>query len=180
MSRDRGGRVPQRGWAGSPRRHRPPGHQVETDQCIRVIGYARVNGAPADQARLLALQWERMRRLVLEPAGWTIVGELSDITTRRPAGRVPGLRQALAEAVAGACDVFLVDSLDRVSRRICGFTAVVEELNRAGVTLRSAAESSNGGAPNGHFTLQALLALDEYERMRALRERAASTRPCNA
>lgn len=153
--------------------HRPPGHQVERDQCIRVVCYARVNGAPADQARLLALQWERMRRFVLERAGWTIVREFSDITTRRPVGRVPGLRQALAEAVAGACDVFLVDSLDRVSRRICEFTAVVEELNRAGVTLCSAAESSNGGAPNVRFTFQALVALDECERMRTRRERAA-------
>lgn len=76
--------------------HRPPGHHVESDKCIHVIGYARVKGAPADQARLLALQWERMRRFVLEHASWTIVGEFSDITTRRPAGTVPGLRQALA------------------------------------------------------------------------------------
>jgi len=153
--------------------HRPSGNQVGSDQLVRVVGYARVNGAPADHARLLALQWDRMRRFVLECGGWTIVGELCDITTQRPAGRLPGLRQALAEAVAGACDVFLVDSLDRVSRRVCGFTAVVEELNRAGVMLWSAAESSNCGAANGHFTLQALVALDEYERMRARRGRAA-------
>lgn len=124
---------------------RPPGDQVKRDQGIRVVCYARVNGAPTDQARLLDLQRERMRRFARERAGWTIVGEFSDVTTRRPASGLPGLRQALAEAGAGACDVFLVDSLDRVSRLTWEFAAAVEKLSSAGVTLPSAAEPFTDG-----------------------------------
>lgn len=54
--------------------NRPPGDRDGRDQCIRVVCYARVNGTPADQTRLLGLQWERMRRFVRERARWTIVG----------------------------------------------------------------------------------------------------------
>jgi DNA invertase Pin-like site-specific DNA recombinase len=60
---------------------------------------------------------ELHRKFARERAGWTIVGEFSDITTRRSANMLPGLRQAMAEAAAGRCDIVLVDSLDRVSRR---------------------------------------------------------------
>jgi DNA invertase Pin-like site-specific DNA recombinase len=154
--------------------HRLPHDQVQRDQYVRVIGYARVNGAPADQARLLALQWERMRRFIRERAGWTIVGEFSDVTTRRPAGRLPGLRQAVAEAAAAGCDVLLVDSLDRVSRLIHELSTVIEELNRAEVTLRSAAEPFKGAGTNGHLAL--MVALAEHERMCSRLEHAARSR----
>jgi DNA invertase Pin-like site-specific DNA recombinase len=117
-----------------------------------------------------------MRRFALAQPGWAIVGEFSDVTARRPASRLPALRQAITEAVAGGCDVFLVDSLDRVSRLICEFTTVAEELNRAGVTLWSATERFNGGTPSGHFALQVLLAAAEYERMHSRFEWAARAR----
>lgn len=86
---------------------------------------------------------------------------------------LPGLRRAIAEATAGSCDIFLVDSLDRVSRLCCELAAVLDELTRAGVTLRSAAESINGGTRDGLFSLQALVAMAECERIRSRRERIA-------
>jgi hypothetical protein len=67
---------------------------VEQAQPIRAIAYARVNGPRADQARALALQWERMRQFVLDRADWTLVGEFSDTTARRSDVRLPGLRHA--------------------------------------------------------------------------------------
>ncbi len=157
--------------------HRPPFDHVEGDKCIRVFAYARVNSAPTDQSRLLGLQWERMRRFARERAGWTIVGEFSDVTTRRPTGRLPGLRQALAEACAGGCEVFLVDSLDRLSRLTWEFASVVEELSSAGVTLWSAVESFTDGNPDSLPPLQALVALVfQGEGIRRYNERAACTR----
>jgi DNA invertase Pin-like site-specific DNA recombinase len=103
-------------------------------------------------------------------------GDSSDATTGRPAGLLPGLRRALAEAVAGGCDVLLVDSLDRVSRQACEFAAVVGELHRAGVMLWSAAEPFKGAGPNGHLALEVIVALAEHERMCSRREHAARSR----
>jgi site-specific DNA recombinase len=156
--------------------HRLRHDAVEHAQPIRVIAYARVNGQPANQARALALQSERMRQFVLDHAGWTLVGEFSDMTAGRSDVRLPGLRDAVAEAVADGCDVFLVDSFDRVSRLMCGFLAVVEELNRAGVRLWSATEPFNSGTPSGRFALKVLTAIAEYERVHNRRERAARAR----
>jgi site-specific DNA recombinase len=156
--------------------HRLTHDAVEHAQPIRVIAYARVNAPTADQARALALQWGRMRQFVLDHAGWTLVGEFSDITARRSDARLPGLRHAVTEAVAGGCDVFLVDSFDRVSRLMCEFLAVIEELNRAGVRLWSATEPFNSGTPSGQFALKVLAAVAEYERIHNRRERAARAR----
>jgi DNA invertase Pin-like site-specific DNA recombinase len=151
---------------------RPPQGRMDREQSIHVNAYGRVNGAPADQPRLLALQWERRRRFALEHPAWTIVGEFSDVATRRSAGKLPKLRKAVAESVAGGCDVFVVDSLDRVSRLTCEFAGVVEELGRAGVTLWSATEPFTGATPSGRFAIQVLVTVAEYERLRSRRERA--------
>ena len=134
--------------------NRPPGDRDGRDQCIRVVCYARVNGTPADQTRLLGRQWERMRQFVRERVRWTIVGEFSDVATRRQAGPPPGLREALAEAVSGG-DVFLVDSLDRVSRMTWEFAAAIEELGSANVMLRSAAEPFTDRNPDDLPTMLA-------------------------
>ncbi len=143
--------------------HLPRHDLMEHVQPIRVIAYTRVNGPPADQARALALQWERMRQFLLDHAGWTLVGEFSDITTRRSANMLPGLRQAMAEVTAGGCDIFLVDSFDRVSRLCYEFTAVLDELTRT---------------HDGLFTLQAVVALTEDERIRRHREGTAGGQRC--
>jgi DNA invertase Pin-like site-specific DNA recombinase len=82
----------------------------------------------------------------------------------------------VAEVVARGRDVFLVDSFDRVSRLMCEFLAVVEELNRAGVRLWSATEPFNSGTPSGQFALKVLAAVAEYECIHNCRERAARAR----
>jgi hypothetical protein len=91
--------------------HRPRHDPVEYPQPVRVIACARMNRPPEDPARTLALQWKRIRRFVREQPGWTLVGEFSDTTARRSADMLPGLRQAMTEATAGGCDMFLVDPL---------------------------------------------------------------------
>lgn len=76
----------------------------------------------------------------------------------------PGLQAALATAGVGEFDVLLVYRIDRLSRSITGLMEIVGELDRVGVTLRSATERIDTPGPVGRMLLQLLGIFAEFER----------------
>lgn len=87
------------------------------------------------------------------------VDQASGATLQRP-----GLQAALAAARTGEFDVLLVYRIDRLTRSIVGLMHLVEELDQAGVALRSATEPIDTQGPVGRMLLQLLGIFAEFER----------------
>ena len=76
----------------------------------------------------------------------------------------PGLQQALAYGRAKRYDMLLVYRVDRLSRSVRGLAQVLEELDQAGVSFRSATEPSDTGTAAGRMMVQMLGVFAEFER----------------
>lgn len=123
------------------------------------IGYARVS--TADQT--LALQED-----ALHAAGCTRIFKdvISGSTTDRP-----GLTAALDHCRSG--DVLVVWKLDRLGRSLAHLLTVVQQLQAAGVGLRSLQENLDTTSAGGKLIFHIFGALAEFERG-LIRERTAA------
>lgn len=126
-----------------------------------LLGYARVS---TDQ------QSTAMQLDALDRAGVARVWQ--DSMTGARLDR-PGLDELLRYARSG--DVVVVYSLSRVSRSTRDLLALVDQLDAAGIGLRSLTEpvDTSSSSPAARFTVQLLAALSEMERA-ILRERTAA------
>ena len=95
--------------------------------------------------------------------GWRIVAHQEDRSTGTKLER-PGLQAALELARSGMIDLLLVYRVDRLSRKVRQLAQLAEELDRVGVSLRSATEPFDTGAAAGRMMLQMLAVFAEFER----------------
>lgn len=121
-----------------------------------LIGYSRVSTVDQDPAlQLDALKAYGVERLYVDQA--------SGATTARPE-----LAAALKFLRRG--DVLVVWRLDRLGRSTADLLALVAELERAGVELRSLTEGIDTRSPGGRLVFTIFAALAEFER-EIIRER---------
>ncbi|MGZ4139297.1 MAG: recombinase family protein [Actinomycetota bacterium] len=74
------------------------------------------------------------------------------------------MQRALAEARAGRFDLLLVYRVDRFARSVRGLAQILEELDQAGVSFRSATEPFDTSTPGGRMFVQMLGVFAEFER----------------
>jgi site-specific DNA recombinase len=75
----------------------------------------------------------------------------------------PGLQRALADARLLRYDVLLVYRVDQLARSVRGLAQVLEDLDKAGVSFRSATEPFDTGTPAGWMMVQMLGVFAEFE-----------------
>jgi site-specific DNA recombinase len=103
---------------------------------VRVAIYVRRSTDDEHQPFTIEAQDSRLRSYVKSQPGWSLVARFEDDASGAKLDRT-GLRKALAAAAAGKYDVLLVYRVDRFTRRIHDLVALLDELDRAGVTFRS-------------------------------------------
>src|SRR6266508_289466 len=146
---------------------------------MRIATYTRISTDEDRQPFSLAAQADRLENYVKVQDGWRIVRRFTDSASGATLER-PGLRQALQEARAGVYELLLVYRVDRLSRNVRQLAQVADELEKAGVALRSATEPFDTSSPAGKMMLQMLGVFAEFERativerITAGMERAAS------
>src|SRR5690349_20842452 len=97
---------------------------------MQVLGYARVStGEQADsraglEAQRAAIEAECRRR------GWTIVEMIEDAGYSAKDLKRPGIKRALEELGRGRADALVVAKLDRLSRSMIDFTALMGRATR--------------------------------------------------
>jgi hypothetical protein len=106
--------------------------QAVTRTAIRCAVYARVS----TPKQTVSSQQAELRAYVAAHGGWSVAGEYADVGTGASAFR-PGLRDLLALVDAGAVDIVLVTSYDRLSRDYAQHLALLERLRTAGVLVCS-------------------------------------------
>jgi site-specific DNA recombinase len=129
---------------------------------IRVCIYTRISTDEENQPTSLHSQRERLEAFCASQEGWRIVAHLEDRSTGTKLER-PGLQAALELAREGKIDLLLVYRVDRLSRKVRQLAQLADELDRVGVTLRSATEPFDTGAAAGRMMLQMLAVFAEFE-----------------
>jgi site-specific DNA recombinase len=146
---------------------------------MRVATYTRISTDEDHQPFSLGAQQERLQGYAGVQDGWQIVRQFNDQASGATLDR-PGLNLAFADAAAGVYELLLVWRVDRLSRNVRQLAQLVEELDKAGVALRSATEPFDTSSAAGKMMLQMLGVFAEFERttiverITAGMERAAS------
>jgi site-specific DNA recombinase len=76
----------------------------------------------------------------------------------------PGLKQLLADVVAGKVDVIVVYKVDRLTRSLADFARIVDTLDKAGASFVSVTQAFNTTTSMGRLTLNVLLSFAQFER----------------
>src|SRR5579884_2410382 len=130
---------------------------------VRVATLTRISTDEINQPYSLEAQAIGLEAFVASQPGHTITHRFVDQASGATLDR-PGLQAALTAAKSGDFDVLLVYRIDRLTRSIVGLMSIVEELEAAGVALRSATEPIDTQGPVGRMLLQLLGIFAEFER----------------
>jgi site-specific DNA recombinase len=132
-------------------------------QVVRVGCIARISTDEKNQPYSIDAQTTAMEAFVASQPGQRITHRFVDHASGATLAR-PGLQQALDAARNGEFDVLLVYRIDRRARSIRGLMDIVEDLEKAGVALRSVTEPIDTSGPVGRMLLQLLGIFAEFER----------------
>jgi DNA invertase Pin-like site-specific DNA recombinase len=130
----------------------------------RVVGYVRVStdeqersGAGIDAQRT-AIAADVARR------GWELVGIEQDTASGKTTRKRPGLAAALEELETGKADGLMVAKLDRLSRSLLDFAALVEQSRRQGWSLVALDLGVDTTTPSGEMMASVLAVFAQFER----------------
>lgn len=127
--------------------------------------YCRVSTEDQAERQTIQAQLDFLRQFC-RLYGLTIAGEYLDdgISGTVPLEQRPEGRRLLADARDGRFGTVLIYRTDRLARKLTVLLQAYEELERAGVALRSATEPLDTSTPIGKFLFQLLGSLAELER----------------
>ena len=130
---------------------------------MKVATYTRISTDEDRQPFSLGAQAERLEAYAASQDGWRIVRRFSDQASGATLGR-SWLKRALEEASAGVYELLLVYRVDRLSRNVRQLAQIAEDLDRVGVSLRSATEPFDTSSAAGKMMLHMLGVFAEFER----------------
>jgi site-specific DNA recombinase len=130
---------------------------------VRVATYTRISTDEEHQPFSLEAQALRLDSYIQSQDSWQLVHRFTDQMSGSTLDR-HGLQQAFAYARAKRYDMLLVYRVDRLSRSVRGLAQILEDLDHAGVSFRSATEPFDTGTAAGRMMVQMLGVFAEFER----------------
>lgn len=131
---------------------------------VRVVGYVRVSSEEqADSRAGLEAQREAIQR-ECEQRGWQVVAVIEDAGYSAKDLKRPGVRTALEELERKSADALVVSKLDRLSRSMLDFTAVMAKAQREGWALVALDCSVDTTTPAGEAMAHVLATFAQFER----------------
>ncbi len=130
---------------------------------MRIATYTRISTDEDNQPFSLGAQRDRLDAYCKSQDGWRIVSHYSDQASGATLERA-GLKRALVEATNGVYELLLVHRVDRLSRNVRQLAQISEDLDRAGVALRSVTEPFDTSSAAGKMMMQMLGVFAEFER----------------
>jgi len=129
---------------------------------MKVIGYVRVSTESDSGVSLLA-----QRAAITEQCarrGWTLAAIHSDTASARSLTARPGLAAALREINEGAAQALMVAKLDRLSRSLLDFSALMEKSRKHGWALVALDLGVDTTTPAGEMMANVLAVFAQFER----------------
>jgi DNA invertase Pin-like site-specific DNA recombinase len=131
---------------------------------VRVLAYVRVSSEEqADSRAGLEAQRAAIRR-ECERRGWEIVEVIEDAGFSAKDLKRPGVRAALQELERGGADALVVAKLDRLSRSMLDFTAVMARAQKQGWALVALDCAVDTTTPAGEAMAHVLATFAQFER----------------
>jgi DNA invertase Pin-like site-specific DNA recombinase len=131
---------------------------------VRVLAYVRVSSEEQADSRA---GLEAQRAAILrecERRGWEIVEVIEDAGFSAKDLKRPGVRAALAELERGRADGLVVAKLDRLSRSMLDFTAVMAKAQKQGWALVALDCAVDTTTPAGEAMAHVLATFAQFER----------------
>lgn len=131
---------------------------------MRVIGYMRVStDEQGDSGAGLAAQ-ETTIRAEVERRGWELVDLRVDVASGRSLRKRDELGRALRDLAAGHADVLVVAKLDRLSRSVMDFAAIMETAKAEGWSIRVLDLDVDMTTSMGELVANIMISLAQWER----------------
>jgi DNA invertase Pin-like site-specific DNA recombinase len=128
-----------------------------------VVGYARVSTSEQSESGLgLAAQREAIRA-ECDRRGWDLVRTEEDVLSGRTLNR-PGLTRALEACRTGEVSGVVVAKLDRLSRSLVDFAALLERAQKEGWNVVALDLGVDLSTPSGEFLASVLASAAQWER----------------
>lgn len=137
---------------------------------MKVIGYVRVSTAEqADSGASITAQRSTLRAEARR-RGWELVKVYEDAASGKSMTGRPGLGDALRALGAGQADTLMVARLDRLSRSIVDFGALMERARKRGWALVALDLGVDTTTPSGELVANVMASVAQWER-RAIGQR---------
>jgi DNA invertase Pin-like site-specific DNA recombinase len=131
---------------------------------MQVLGYVRVS---TDEQRRSAAGLEAQREAILGECrrrGWQLVEVVEDAGYSARDLRRPGVQAAIAELERGKADALVVAKLDRLSRSMLDFTALMAKAEKQGWALVALDCAVDTTTPAGEAMANVLATFAQFER----------------
>lgn len=130
---------------------------------VRSIGYVRVSTAEQAQSGLGLADQEARLEAEAAMRGWTMRLIVDDGYSAKSLKR-PGIGKALDLLAAGKADALIVSKLDRLSRSVLDFTALMERSRKEGWALVALDLGVDTSTPAGEMVATVMASFAQYER----------------
>lgn len=134
------------------------------DKPTVAVGYARVSTFEQAASGLGISAQEAAIRAACIQRGWTLADLIVDDGASGKSLDRPGLRQALETLASGSATVLVVSRLDRLSRSVADFAALLQWATSAGVALVALDVGVDTSSPGGRLVANVFASVAEWER----------------
>lgn len=151
---------------------------------MRAIGYLRVSTEEQGDSGVGLEAQEASIRAEVKRRGWELVALNSDIGSGKSMRRRNNLGASLRALAAGEADTLVVAKLDRLSRSVIDFAAIMQTAAKEGWAVTVLDLGVDTTTPNGKLIANIMISLAEWEReiigartrdaMKAVRARGTS------
>lgn len=131
---------------------------------MRAIGYCRVSTDEQGQSGLGLEAQQQTIRSEAERRGWSLEHIYIDVASGKSLRRRPDFGEALGVLGRGDADVLVVAKLDRLSRSVSDFAAILAQTQVEGWALDICDLGVDTTTPSGKMVAQIMMVLAEWER----------------
>ena len=131
---------------------------------MRVLGYLRVSTEEQGDSRAGLESQEAAIRAEVERRGWDLIDLRSDVASGKSMRKRDELGRTLRDLREGKADALVVAKLDRLSRSVLDFAALMETAADEGWSVNVIDMGVDTTTPNGELVANIMIAMAQWER----------------